>query len=226
MKVQPWAAATAAFAAGTIAAVGIAQATSAPTKIPDSSTGVITACFVKKTGAVRFINAQAGKTCKSGEKQVTFNQKGVQGPTGATGATGATGERGPSDTYVKRATGGFLGIGIPVAGANVATLTLPAGDYLVNAQTSFFKFNDATTQVFCELRSSAGTVKGTPAFWFPKPDAAASNGAAIPVTLTGTLEVAPADTALHLYCKATGDDSIAFGGAVLTATKVAKVTVQ
>ena len=76
MKVQPWAAATAAFAAGSLAAVGIAQATSAPTKIPDSSTGVITACMVKKTGAVRFMNAQAGKTCTSKEKKVTFNNQG------------------------------------------------------------------------------------------------------------------------------------------------------
>ena len=92
MKVHPWAAATAAFAAGSIAAVGIAQATSAPTKIPDSTTGVITACMVKKTGAVRFINAQVGKMCTSKEKKVTFTKTG---PTGATGATGAQGVQGP-----------------------------------------------------------------------------------------------------------------------------------
>ena len=82
------------FVAGSLAAVGIANATSAQTKIPDSTTGVITACMVKKTGAVRFINAQTGKTCTKKEKKVTFNQTGPQGPTGEKGATG------PSKTYV------------------------------------------------------------------------------------------------------------------------------
>ena len=90
MKAQPWAVALGCFVAGSLAAVGIANATSAPTKIPDSTTGVITACMVKKTGAVRFINAQAGKTCTKKEKKITFNKTGPQGEQGEQGGYAAT----------------------------------------------------------------------------------------------------------------------------------------
>lgn len=222
MKVQPWAAATAAFAAGTIAAVGIAQATSAPTKIPDSSTGVITACFVKKTGAVRFINAQAGKTCKTGEKQVTFNQKGPQGPTGATGATGQTG---PSHTYVKD-TNPFIATVVTTAGTSVATLTLPAGSYLLHAQTSLLKSDAAMTSLSCELQTSAGSLAADPVFWNPKPDGVGATGGSAPIGLTGTLTEAVENTTVTFFCKATGANGLALDGAVMTATKVGEVTVQ
>jgi hypothetical protein len=163
MKVQPWAATTAAFAAGTLAAVGIAQATSAPTKIPDSNTGVITACMVKKTGAVRFINAQNGKVCKSGEKKITFSQTGPQGTRGDTGATGASGpagtpgERGPSNGYA------VVGASRTVREfpwqANVlATLRLPAGNYILVANTAGAASNDVTYSIGCFLQSTAGTL--------------------------------------------------------------------
>ena len=79
MNAQPWGVALGCFVAGSLAAVGIANATSAPTKVPDSTTGVITACMVKKTGAVRFINAQVGKTCSKKEKKITFNKTGRPG---------------------------------------------------------------------------------------------------------------------------------------------------
>jgi len=86
MQAQPWVVALGCFTAGTLAAMGIANAVSAPTKIPDSTTGVITACMVKKTGDVRFINAQKGATCTKKEKKITFNQTGPQGPQGPVSA--------------------------------------------------------------------------------------------------------------------------------------------
>ncbi len=103
MTTQPWAVAVGCFVAGSLAAAGIANATSAPTKIPDSDTGVITACMKKKTGKVRLINAQKGKKCTKKEKKVTFNQagpQGEQGPAGPVGAQGQPGPTGPSNAYV------------------------------------------------------------------------------------------------------------------------------
>jgi hypothetical protein len=221
MKIHPWAAATAAFAAGTLAAVGIAEATSAPTKIPDSSSGVITACMVKKTGAVRFINAQAGKTCTSKEKKVTFNQTGPAGPTGPEGATG------PSETFVKDVNPAWLSTPIPTAGANINSLTLPAGNYVLHAQTSLWKYANATQSMFCEFRTTSGTLKSTAAFFNPKPqDPPGSVGAVVPMGMTATLTDAGADTTVNLFCKANDADAGALGGSTMTATKVGQVTIQ
>jgi hypothetical protein len=90
-------------------AAGIALAT-----IP-GATGVINGCYEKRTGLLRVIDAEAGKTCTQWETPISWNQKGLkgdqglqglqgekgdtgavgpQGPQGETGATGAQGERG------------------------------------------------------------------------------------------------------------------------------------
>jgi hypothetical protein len=216
MKAQPWAVALGCFVAGSLAAAGIASATSAPTKIPDSTTGVITACMVKKTGAVRFINAQAGKTCTKKEKKITFNQTGPQGPVGEKGATG------PSKTYVHDPDG-WLGIPILTTPSVVATVKVPTGNYLLQAQTSAWKPNNATTAINCEFTASSGTVTGDKSFWTPLPTAA---GALTPMSLTATLTNASGETTVNLTCVATGADAVAAPGAVLTATEVGEVVVQ
>jgi hypothetical protein len=61
--------------------------------IPNSSTGVINACY-GKSGAVRVIDAQAGASCAKGEQSLTWNQQGEQGPPGAPGEKGETGDQG------------------------------------------------------------------------------------------------------------------------------------
>lgn len=224
MKVQPWAAATAAFAAGSLAAVGIAQATSAPTKIPDSSTGVITACMVKKTGAVRFINAQAGKTCTSKEKKVAFNQKGPQG------ATGAQGPIGPSSTIVKSNAAAveidnmLVLVGAPPKN-RVVTMTLPAGSYTLAGSTSIKTTNATTDGATCVLDATGGTVSATPAvFTF-----ATLNNQSAPFTVTGTY-TNTAEATVFMRCTPSGTGFLngagTSNGATLTATKVGEVTVQ
>src|SRR4051794_10472909 len=64
--------------------VGIASIT--------GSDGVINACYAKKSGAVRVV--KAGKKCAKGEKPISWNQQGPQGPPGAQGAPGAQGTPG------------------------------------------------------------------------------------------------------------------------------------
>lgn len=62
--------------------------------------GTIRACVAQPLkgpgGDVRFIDAEQGQTCGSGEKTVTLNQTGPRGATGATGPQGATGATGPA----------------------------------------------------------------------------------------------------------------------------------
>jgi hypothetical protein len=74
-----------------LAVGGIAYAT-----IP-SSRGVIDACYENRSGFLRVNDAEAGKTCRSTEVPIAWNQtgpKGDQGPKGDTGAQGPKGDPG------------------------------------------------------------------------------------------------------------------------------------
>lgn len=216
MKVQPWAAVTAAFAAGTLAAVGIANATSVPTKIPDSTTGVITACMVKKTGAVRFINAQAGKTCTKKEKKVTFNQSGPQGPQG---------ERGPSNGYIANTTATvaidelLVPLGQPKN--RVVALNLPAGSYLINASTSIHRTGTSTSQITCLLQSTGGTLTTVPVI-----ASVHQQYYDVPLAATGSY-TNTADATIYLRCNPDAPGLNGEGeanGGTITATRVAELT--
>ena len=56
--------------------------------------GVISGCYDAKTGALRVIDAQAGKTCSKLEAQISWNQIGPQGLPGAAGPKGDKGDPG------------------------------------------------------------------------------------------------------------------------------------
>jgi hypothetical protein len=73
-----------------IVGVGVAAAA-----IPDSSTGIITACYQKQRGMLRVIDAQAGQRCRKSERQLSWSQKGPQGPVGPPGPAGPPGPQGP-----------------------------------------------------------------------------------------------------------------------------------
>jgi hypothetical protein len=63
--------------------------------IPNSSTGVITGCYKTANGALRVIDAQAGRTCRGGEITLNWNRRGPVGPVGPRGPQGAQGPQGP-----------------------------------------------------------------------------------------------------------------------------------
>ena len=67
----------------------------AAASIPDSTTGVISACYERTTGLLRLIDAQAGRKCASWETATSWNVRGPVGPAGAPGAVGAAGGPGP-----------------------------------------------------------------------------------------------------------------------------------
>jgi hypothetical protein len=64
--------------------------------IPDSATGVITACR-SSIGQLKVIDKQAGASCSVyGETEMSWNQSGPAGATGATGPQGPAGVAGSS----------------------------------------------------------------------------------------------------------------------------------
>jgi len=112
--------------------------------------GVITTCYAKSGGAVRVIDSSV-TNCGKSETQLTWNQsgpqgpigppgpQGVAGPTGAQGVAGATGPAGPSHTY-------FAITGTFSAGSShtLTTVTVPAGSYIIDAQTTAVSLGPAT----------------------------------------------------------------------------------
>lgn len=224
MHASPLTIAVGCFAAGSLAAVGIANATSVPTKIPDSNTGVITACYQKKGGAVRFINAQNGKTCAKKEKKVTFNQTGPQG------AQGVQGERGPSNGYVAKnpdAVGisNALMLNPPPTRNSVVIMTLPAGNYIINASTRARKTNNTTKAVSCSIQAVGGTVTSVPVTEeFDNTGANDYHALAVTGSYSNT---ASAQVFLRCTPASTGllNGAAETDGATITATKVADLTV-
>ncbi len=59
--------------------------------IPNSNTHVISGCYAKTNGVLRVIDTQAGATCPSTTKPLSWNQTGPQGPPGVQGPPGTPG---------------------------------------------------------------------------------------------------------------------------------------
>lgn len=132
-----------------LVAGGIAYAT-----IPDSS-GVIHACYhvngqglVDGSGTMRVIDPSStnkdGSACKHDEKALDFNQTGPPGPPG------------PSDVWSVNGFGaGQKGVPVSPNWVDLATTSLPAGSYFVQAETTADTFQTGSTDFFCDLVDSA-----------------------------------------------------------------------
>lgn len=194
-----------------VVAGGLTASTASPLKIPDSKTGKITACVAKKGGAVRFINAQKGTKCKSSEKKVVFDQKGP---------AGAQGERGPSDAYVAHRADIKTLNQMQVGPNTVVSLSLPAGSFVVTANTSV-KSTTPNTTITCALIAGTGVLTATAAATSVSEQVQAA-------TVTGTY-TNNADGVVGFLCQPSGPvfPAIGFGeaqGATIVATQVGKVT--
>lgn len=85
---------------------GVAYAT-----IPGSN-GVINGCYEKRTGILRVLDAEAGKSCLSFEQAISWSQKGPAGPQGAKGDPGPAGPQGiqgPAGEMGQKGEDGVLG---------------------------------------------------------------------------------------------------------------------
>jgi hypothetical protein len=133
-----------AIVGGLVVAGGIAYAT-----IPDAS-GVIHGCYNKTQGSVRVIDSEKAQTCSNGEAPLNWSQTGPQGQQGLQGPPGPTG---PSDVYsVDGYDQGFQNLPATTL-VTLATTTLPAGSYFVQAETEVRPI--FYTNYFCDLADSA-----------------------------------------------------------------------
>ena len=97
------------FAVGVVATMTIAGGGVALASIPSSSTAKFTGCVAKQGGALRVIDAQSGKKCKSSEKKITWSKGWNQRGAWASGTTYKPGDvvtqSGSSYVSKKRSTG-------------------------------------------------------------------------------------------------------------------------
>jgi hypothetical protein len=82
------------FIVGAVAAALVVGGGVAVAAIPSTSTGNITGCVLKTTGAARIIDYQAGKRCKATENSLNWAQQGVAGAIGPIGPAGTPGVSG------------------------------------------------------------------------------------------------------------------------------------
>lgn len=145
----------AALALGIGGGVAVAQ-------IP-STDGTITACMTPPAGTVRLIDAEAGATCKKGEKLVTWNEAGQPGTNGVSGYE-VVRDEGIQTT----STGGFIafsqGVACPAgkkmlgwfaSGFNVPG-TPGGGGVLDAAYSDLFVNSDGEDQVTVEFTKGNG----------------------------------------------------------------------
>jgi hypothetical protein len=228
----------------TIATVGLSVAVGAIAyaAIPDPS-GAIHGCYDKALGSVRVIDPSSSNPlknkCRSYETALDWNQTGPQGPAGPAGAKGDTGaagaagpagpkgdtgadgaqgpkgdqgDAGPSRTLVAQP---FTNTTIePAAFVTVASLSLPAGSYVLHGKVGISGFSAAAVAGECEIPNTSGaaatfTVVGGSGF--------DGEGTA---TLLNTVTVSTATT-INLRCVAfSGSPEYSANLPMITATQV------
>lgn len=157
--------------AGTVAAAtGLSSAS-----IPDATTGLITSCYA--SGTWRPIDAPTQK-CRSGETQLTWNQRGPVGPVGPAGPTGATGATGPQ---------GLQGVQGPTGPQGLQGVQGPIGPQGLQGPTGAAGANGAARS--WTFSSSGGTNIGTSSSTLP----AGTYFAGVPAqsTVTGDISSCP-----------------------------------
>lgn len=127
---------------GLVAGVVASGAVVAVAAVPDSTTGSITACYAKKGGAVRVINAEDGARCRKDERKLAWNQRGPAGQRGARGPQGLQGPAGAALAYA------YI--------EDIGTINVPAG--LSKGITSSM-VTRPQPGVYCFELSSLGTVR-------------------------------------------------------------------
>jgi hypothetical protein len=149
---------------GAIATVGLTAAGSiAYAAIPDPN-GTIHGCYDKAIGSLRVIDPGTkgpinGK-CLPSETPIAWSQTGPKGDPGPAGPKGDRGDPGPSHAYVASPPG-VAGIG--GNWTDVATLSLPAGTYVLTGEIMAANSADQFTEGGCQLPSSRISVFTVPA---------------------------------------------------------------
>jgi len=176
---------------GALVVGGIAYA-----NIPDAG-GVIHGCYNKTQGSLRVIDSEKGQACTNGESPLNWSQTGPQGIQGPKGPTGPTG---PSDVWTVDGYGA-PDVGVGAAPETLATTpTLPAGSYLVQAETSLENGTATAMDYVCDLVDSEANT-------YSEERATGSSWLTLPVQAVVTL--ASPDT-ISFECQGTSSPSEAF----------------
>jgi hypothetical protein len=188
-----------AVAAALLVVGGIAYA-----NIPDAN-GVIHGCYKTTQGTLRIVDTDKAQSCSNSETPLDWSQTGPQGPAGPTG---------PSDVWSVDGYGaGLKSVPVVPASNDLATTpTLPAGSYVVEAETEVNSIGGFYTNYFCDLVDSSNNV-------YQDTRATSSDWLTIPVQAVVTLA---SPVTISLSCQASQGSAEAFNWK-LSAIKVGTV---
>ena len=192
---------------------------------------------VAKDGTIRIVSPTT--TCKSAETALDWNIVGPEGPQGvpgvngtngtngadgADGMDGAPGARGPSDAFVADAGLDPQEFAVSNNEVTVATLSLPEGNYTLDAKVLVGNRDAADAQILCQLQFgiSGGIDIATVRLTAGGPY---TTGSIAMLPLAGSLVVGPEGQTVHIQCGSTNPGGFAQWGK-LTAVKVETLTAQ
>ena len=184
-------------------------------------TALIHSC-VAKDGTLRIVGATT--TCKSQETALDWSITGPQGLPGQSGAPGAQGARGPSDVYVADAGLNPQEFATSNNEVTVATLSLPEGNYALNAKVLVGNRDAAAAEIVCTLRwAQSGLIDIAGVRLFGGAPFATGSLATLP--LAGSFAVGAAGENVRIQCGSTSPGGFAQYGK-LNAVKVETLTNQ
>lgn len=170
----------------------------------------IKACAKKSDGALRM-----AKKCKPTEKAVSWGTTGPRGPIGATGPAGPTG---PTDVYLFSAA--TTAAATLQSGSNVATFTLPAGNWLLDSDVRVGG-TAAESAVYCTFNINGAVTGTTFTISTVAPKVGATFTSAV-LPVMGAVRLTQA-TPLNLYCRNT-DGAATISKSPISATRVGTLT--
>lgn len=146
------------------------------------------------------------------------------GAPGPAGADGVIGPRGPSDAF-QNSNSGSLSLGSPIAPTTLASLSLPAGSYVVEGQATVDNADNTNSgTAICFLLRPAGTFFSVIREGLDKNTTEDDRATAAPI---GALTLAsPGVVTLSCSYEATGSINITAADRRLVATQVATLTTQ
>jgi hypothetical protein len=201
--------------------------------------------LLSNPGAVRVIDQEEGQRCRSNETPLAWNSKGPQGDpgpqgpqgergpqglqgrkgdTGATGPAGPKGDKGdkgdPGPSAAFTVTGPDVVFGDDVADMRVvASKTIPAGSYAINAKVELRNSDDEVAIPRCQLVAGDGVIDATAD---NRNDFRIEDFSQEYVALQGTLANFPGG-AIDFRCSSLISDELHIRRPVITAIQVSSI---
>jgi hypothetical protein len=166
------------FLSGAFAVLLLGGTGFAVAAIPSSKSGAYTGCANKKTGALRVVNAQAGKKCEKSERTITWSARGPAGAQGPAGPKGDTGAQGPKGDTGAQGNANVHATVVTLASADFAWNSDFPYDVGLNTYTEYFsRYHDIAVPEITQSVLDSGAVEvyftpsqlASPNQWVPMP---------------------------------------------------------